>query len=496
LPRRLPRCMVTAMNNREQIDVQTLFAGHPFARVILDRLGAAGHEAVLIGGVVRDGLRSLWGDAVMYPPADVDIATSALPAEIRSLFAGHPIVGVGEEFGVIVIVSPDGRPYEVATYRVEGEYDGRWPSRVELVRDLAGDVRRRDLTINGLAASLDGDVIDLVGGMDDLKARRVRAIGDPSVRFAEDYLRMLRAVRFACQIDASLDGPTAEAISAHAEGLTAISGERIRDELLRILATPRGCRGVELLDQLGLLDHVLPELGAGKGVPQPEAYHPEGDVFEHTLAAMRVADTFVRDPIVKLAVLLHDIGKPQALARNEGANMGGHCALGAWQAKRIAHRLRLSRADTGRLTFLVKNHMRIADFPEMGRGKQVLFLTEAEVPGDRPLGDRYPRFVELLQVLVADCEASAHRAAGWEPILAETLRVVLHVERVGNLRRARDLVDGHDLSQLGLRDGPEMGRVLRILHDRILAGEVGSRDEALEAARSLLRGDHGTFGGH
>ena len=487
--------MVTPMENREQIDVQAVFDRHPFARQILLRLAAAGHEAVLIGGAVRDGLRRRWGEPVAYPPDDVDIATSALPGEIRRLFAGHPIVGVGEEFGVIVIVSPDGRPYEVATYRVEGDYDGRWPARVELVRDLAGDVGRRDLTINGLAATMSGDVVDLVGGVDDLRARRIRAIGDPNVRFGEDYLRMLRAVRFACQIDGRLDAATAKSISDHAPKLDAISGERVRDELLRILATPRARYGIELLDELRLLDHVIPELNAGKGVPQPEAYHPEGDVYQHTLAALQVADTFIHDPIVKLAVLLHDIGKPQALARNDGANMGGHCALGAWQAKRIAQRLRLSRADTGRLTFLVKNHMRIADFPEMGRGKQVLFLTEGEDAGATSLAGRYPRFFELLQVLVADCEASAHRASGWQPILTETLRVARHVERVGNLQRARGLVDGHDLGELGMLDGPEMGRTLGVLHDRILAGEIASRGEALEAARALVRASQGTQGG-
>ncbi len=481
------------MGNQEQIDVDALFARHPFARVILQRLAAAGHEAVLIGGVVRDGLRALWGEDVVYPPGDVDMATSALPGEIRSLFAGHPIVGVGEEFGVIVIVAPDGRPYELATYRVEGEYDGRWPGRVELVRDLVGDVRRRDLTINGLAATPDGRVIDLVDGVEDLRARRIRSIGDPNLRFGEDYLRMLRAVRFTCQIDGELEESTAKAIAEHGHKLADISGERVRDEVLRMLDTPRAGRGVAILEELGLLEEVLPEVSAEKGVRQPEEYHPEGDVFEHTLAAMRVADAFICDPLVKLAVLLHDVGKPQALERNEGANMGGHCALGARQAKRIAQRLRLSRTDAGRLVYLIRNHMRIADFPEMGRGKQVLFVTEGEALGARRAAERYPRFFELLQVLIADCEASAHRATGWGPILSETLRVILHVERVGNLRRARGLVNGHDLNELGMSDGPEMGRLLGALHDRILAGEISSRAEAIEAARVLLR-EQGTLG--
>jgi len=261
-----------SMTSVERIDVNAVFGAHPFARTILRRLRDAGHEAVLIGGVVRDGLMHGWGREVGFPPEDIDIATSALPEEVRSLFPDRPIVSVGEEFGVVVIVSPDGRSYEVATFRVEGEYDGRWPGKVKLVRELAGDVKRRDLTVNGLVAREDGDVIDLVGGIADLRAGRIRTIGDPSVRFNEDYLRMLRAVRFACQIPGKIDPDTADAIAASAPRILSISNERIRDELFRLLRTKRAADGIEMLDQLSLLEHILPELHATKGVPQPEEY--------------------------------------------------------------------------------------------------------------------------------------------------------------------------------------------------------------------------------
>jgi poly(A) polymerase len=474
------------MENTDRIDIRAVFDRHPFARRILTRLAEAGHEAVLIGGVVRDGVLAAWGELRTFPPDDVDIATSAMPEEIRALFADRPIVGVGEEFGVLVVVAPDGVGYEVATFRVEEEYDGRWPHRVELVRDLAGDVARRDFTINGLAARLDGRVIDLVGGISDLRGHLVRAIGKPEKRFAEDHLRMLRAVRFVCQIDGRLDPCTAAAATANAERLSGISWERIRDELLRVLSTVRASEGLALMDELGLLSHVLPELVKEKGVPQPEEYHPEGDVFVHTLMAMRVADSFVRDPIVKLAVLLHDIGKPEALERNAGANMGGHCALGARQVRQVAQRLRLSRAESSRLTHLVRHHMRIADLPEMGLGKQVRFLTEGEALGEVALARRYPLFFDLLQLLVADCEASAHRSSGWGPILRQTLRIADHVERVGDLQRARSLIDGHDLLELGESPGRRLGEILATLHDRILAGEIGTREEALAAARRLI----------
>jgi len=474
------------MNTTYRIDTNALFSLHPYVRVILDRLNAAGYEAVLIGGVVRDGVRSLLDPSLSFSPQDVDIATSALPNEIRRLFRDCPVVGVGEEFGVLVIVAPDGHEYEVATFRVEEEYDGRWPGKVELVRDLEEDLRRRDLTINGLAATADGEVIDLVGGIEDLNSKRIRAIGDPRVRFAEDYLRMLRTVRFACQIHGTIDPETVRAIEENAERISSISWERVRDEILRILQTDQGAHGLLLLDAYGLLRFILPEAVATKGVPQPEEYHPEGDVFVHTIAAVRVADWFIRDPLVKLAVLLHDIGKPYALERSGGVNMGGHEAVGARMTRKIGTRFRLSRHETARLVFLVKNHMRIADFPKMGRGKQVRFLSEGDNPAGRSLRERYPLFFDLLGVLVADCEACAHRSSGWVPILQETLRVVDHIDRVGSLNKARELIDGHALLAMGIEPGPRLGRILEGIHDRILAGEITTHDQALAAARTLL----------
>jgi len=469
-----------------QIDIDKIFVHHPFAKEILARLAGAGHEAVLIGGAVRDGLLAQFCPEADYPPDEVDIATSALPDEIRRLFADCQIVGVGEEFGVLIIVAPDGAEVEVATFRVEGEYNGRWPGTVELVRDLKSDVTRRDLTINGLAAANDGAVIDLVGGIEDLKAGLIKAIGDPRVRFAEDYLRMLRAVRFACQIHGKIDRETAEAIRANATKIQIISWERIREELFRLLKTDQAARGITLLDEFGLLVSILPEVTAMKGVPQPEIYHPEGDVYVHTLAAMQVADGFVREPLVKLAVLLHDVGKPYALERSGGANMGGHCAVGARIAKTIGQRLRLSRQEVSRLCFLIKNHMRIANFPEMGRGKQVRLLSEEEPLNASVLRKRYPRFFGLLQVLVADCEASAHRSSGWSPILRETLRVIAHIDQVCGLERARRFINGYALLEMGMQPGPELGKILEIIHDRILAGEITTQEEALVEARALL----------
>ncbi|MBU0595217.1 CCA tRNA nucleotidyltransferase [Candidatus Bipolaricaulota bacterium] len=474
------------MKETRSIDARAVFDAHPFAEVILSRLEEAGHRAVLIGGVVRDGLLAQLERAVTFPPRDVDIATSALPDEIRGLFSDCVIVGVGEEFGVLKIVAPDGRPYEVATFRVEGEYDGRWPGRVDLVRDLEGDVLRRDLTVNGLAATRTGVVIDLVGGAEDLVARRIRAIGDPVRRFGEDHLRMLRAVRFACQIGGDIDSATARAIAAHADSIQSVSNERIGEEFTRLLRTERAARGLSLLDELGLLKHLLPELTACKGVPQPEEYHPEGDVLVHTLAAVGVADALISDPIVKFAVVLHDIGKPDALERSGGVNMGGHCAVGARKVREIGRRFRLSRQDAGRLEYLVRHHMRIAAFPDMGRGKQVRFVSEGGDDSTAELRGRYGLFFDLLQLLVVDCEASAHRSSGWAPILRETIGVVEHIDLVCGLSRARELINGHDLFDLGLRPGPRLGEVLDAVHDQILAGRLATRQAALDEARRLI----------
>jgi len=477
------------MTKLKRISTDAVYEAHPFAREILARLHDAGFEAVLIGGVVRDGLQAQLQRDVVFPPNDIDIATAATPQEIRNAFHDRTIIGVGEEFGVLLIVAPDGRTYEVASFRVESEYDGRWPGKVDMVRDLESDLQRRDLTINGLAATSDGEVIDLVGGTKDLIARRVATIGDPSVRFSEDYLRMIRVVRFACYIDGDVDDATAQAVRDHAGEIQGISSERIGYELLRILSTHRSARGLELLDDLGLLSHILPELSSCHDVPQPEEYHPEGDVFVHTIEAMRIADGFIGDPIVKMAVALHDIGKPLALERNDGRNMGGHCAIGARMAKEIGRRLRLSKQQAQRLSFLVRHHMRIADFPKMGRGKQIRFLSEGEVQGVSTLSARYPLFFDLLQVLVADCEASAHRSTGWAPILLETIGVVDHIERVCGLQRAREIIDGHDLADLGLNPGPRLGRILNYIHDRILAGHISTHEDAISCARSLIDED-------
>lgn len=473
-----------------RIPIERIWQEHPTAKEIVEGLSAAGHTVVLVGGVVRDAILAELSD-LPFSPQDVDIATSAPPHEIPRLFPKHRVLPVGEAFGVMVVVGRDGRQYEVATFRTEEGYrDGRRPEHVRWA-DLAEDLKRRDFTVNGLAATPDGEVIDLVGGIEDLQARLIRTIGDPDRRFSEDYLRMLRAVRFVCQLGFQLEKNTADAIRRHAEKILRISWERIRDELVRILATPRSAEGLELLADLGLLEHILPEIGRLRGVPQPEEYHPEGDVFSHTVFALRVADGIWDEPLLKLAILFHDAGKPLALARSGGEHMAGHCQLGARIAEEALTRLRFPRKDIEHVSFLVSEHMRVARLPEMGLGKQVLLLETGEKE-EHPLSQcvrRFPKFSDLLRVLICDAEASAHRSRAWLPVLAQTVRLLVHLRRVQGVKRARQLISGHDLLAMGIRPGPVLGKILSAIHERILAGEISSREEALKEAAKFLRSD-------
>ncbi len=472
-----------------RIDVARVLERHPFVGEILERLSRAGHQAVLVGGVVRDGIiAQLRGEA--FSPHDVDIATSASPEEVKRLFRDRPVLSVGEAFGVVIVVAPDGSRYEVATFRSEHGYsDGRRPDRVTWT-SLEEDLRRRDFTVNGLAARPDGEVIDVVGGIADIRAGVIRTIGDPRDRFSEDYLRLLRAVRFACQLGFSIEPRTAAAIKENSERISGVAWERIREELVRMFSSPRAARGIELMDELGLLPRILPEIAALKGVPQDPQYHPEGDVFVHTVLALKIADELGLSPLVKLGVLFHDVGKPEAWRRSGGEHTGGHEVVGERLAREALRRLRFPTREIEHVGFLVREHMRVGRLAEMGLGKQVRLLARGE-DERAPLDDfvaRFPLFSDLLRLFICDAEASAHRDSAWLPLLSHVVRLHLHVLRVQGLKRARELINGHDLIALGEKPGPRLGRVLSEVQERILAGEIGSREEALELARRLLGG--------
>ncbi len=440
---------------------------------------------------MRDGVLAVReGRAHAWVPKDVDIATEAPPGRVLELLPEFKVLEVGKAFGVVIVVGPNGRRYEVATFRTEGDYpDGRRPQEVRW-GTLEDDVRRRDFTVNGLVATRDGHVVDLVGGVADIERGVIRTIGSPDRRFSEDRLRMLRAVRFSCQLGFSIDKATEDAIRVHAQAITRVSWERIRDEFLRLLATPRSARGIRLLRSTGLLACVLPEVAALGGVPQSEVYHPEGDVFEHTCAALEVADGLWDDPYLKLGILLHDVGKPIALERWSGEHMSGHCRVGAAIAEEVLRRLRLPARQVSWVVHLVREHMRAARLQEMGLGKQLRLLSVEECPG-APYDDldkRYPLFADLVRLMICDAEGSAHKASAWRPLLAHVVGLLVHVDRLQGVQRARQLLNGDDLLELGMPPGPQLGRVLEEIHELILAGVIRTREEALAEAARQARG--------
>src|SRR5229473_2392404 len=317
------------------------------ARQIVTKLKTSGYQAYWVGGCVRDLL--LGGQ-----PKDYDIATDARPAEVTALFPKSDLVGA--HFGV-VLVRESGAQVEVATFRSDHTYvDGRHPLSVEFETDPRQDVLRRDFTINALLLDPDSDeILDFEGGREDLRNRLVRAIGDPEIRFHEDHLRLLRAVRFAARLDYQIEAGTLRAIQRLHHLILKVSAERVRDELIRILTEGGACRGFELLDETGLLADILPEVAAMKGVAQPPEYHPEGDVWIHTLLLLEKLE----NPSATLAMgaLLHDVGKPPTFRVAERIRFDGHVEKGVEMATAIMNRLRFSSDQIRQVTALIANHM-------------------------------------------------------------------------------------------------------------------------------------------
>ncbi|MGH9430915.1 MAG: CCA tRNA nucleotidyltransferase [Terriglobia bacterium] len=420
------------------------------ALAVLGRLRDAGFEGYFVGGCVRDQLMGRL-------PQDYDIATNAHPGQVLELFPGA--LPVGAKFGV-VLVSKESGDVEVATYRSDGRYDdGRHPVEVRFASTAEEDVRRRDFTINGLLFDpIEERVLDHVGGEADLRARRVRTIGDPGQRFSEDYLRMLRAVRFAARFNFTIHPPALAAIRELAPRLREVSAERTRDEILKILTEGSPRRGFELLDECGLLAEVLPEVKALQGVEQPPQFHPEGDVWIHTLMML----DGLRQPSETLAlgVLLHDVGKPPTFSFRDRIRFDGHPEVGAKMAKEISGRLRLSSKQTERVVELVRHHLRFKDFPKMRRSTQLRFL-------------RMEGFDEHLELHRLDCLSSHRDLTHYE--LARRMLQEIPAEEI----RPRPLVDGDDLIAAGHKPGPRFKEILQAVEDAQLDGIISSREDAL-----------------
>lgn len=422
------------------------------ALALAARLRAGGYQAYLVGGCVRDLLLGV-------PPKDFDIATDAEPAELIRLFPGADLVGA--HFGVVLV---DG--VEVATFRSDSAYpDGRRPEAVRFERSPQADAARRDFTVNGLFFDPVAErVLDFVGGERDLRAGVIRAIGAPDERFAEDHLRLLRAVRFAARLGFVVEAETLAAMRRQASLVKGVAMERVKDELNRILIQGEARRGFELLESAGLLVWVLPEVDAMKGVAQPPEFHPEGDVWTHTL--MMLAG--LREPSLALAwgVLLHDVGKPPTFRVAERIRFDGHAEVGARMASAMLLRLRQANDLTEPVVDLVARHMDWMNLRQMREAKQKRFL-------------RRKNFAEHLELHRLDCLCSHGDLRHYEYAVARL------AELPGEALRPAPLLNGDDLIAAGFLPGPRFRRILEAVEDAQLEGRVGSREEALRWAAAV-----------
>jgi poly(A) polymerase len=448
------------MNLRESMGMKD-------ATLVVETLRQHGFQAYLVGGCVRDLL-------LEREPKDYDVATDATPSQVMDIFP--QTYAVGAQFGV-VLVPPNrvqrnagegsqANAVEVATFRSDiGYSDGRHPDEVRFSRDPREDAARRDFTINGMLLDpMSGKVLDFVDGRDDLAAGIVRTIGDPEKRFAEDKLRMLRAVRFAARFGYQIDAATFEAIHKLAPRIEVVSRERVRDELTRMLTEGHARRAFLMLDESSLLQEVLPEISAMKGVAQPPEFHPEGDVFVHT---MLLLENLPNPCPLTLAwgALLHDVGKPTTFrVAPDRIRFDGHVEVGVKIAEEICRRMRFSNEETEQILALVDNHMRFGQATRMKESTLKRFL-------------RLPGFDEHLALHRADCLASHRNLTTYEFVQQKLAEIP--PEKI----RPRPLVTGDDLIEAGHVPGPRFREILNAVEDAQLEGRLPSRDAALEFVR-------------
>ena len=422
------------------------------ARVIVERLRLHGFEALYAGGCVRDHLLGL-------EPHDYDVATNARPQQVESLFPRT--VPVGVQFGVILVLE-QGAEIQVASFRGDGVYhDGRHPESVHFT-DAEGDARRRDFTINGLFYDpINDTVFDFVGGQEDLKTGVLRAIGTPSERFAEDKLRLLRAVRFATTLGFTIDQETWKAVLEFASTIHMVSAERIREELVKTLLSPNRVWGFDLLNESGLLRAILPEIEALKGCDQPPEFHPEGDVFVHTRLMLSMLAPDASLPLI-LSVLLHDIGKPATRIVDETGRIrfNGHEGVSAQMGLRLLHRLRFPNEVIDAVLPAVRLHMSFKDVPNMRVATLKRMMAR-------------PTFDEELELHRVDCLAS-HGMLDNHALLIAKREEFSHEPLI-----PPPLVTGHDLISLGWKPDKRFAEILQAVQNRQLEGTLRSKDEAL-----------------
>jgi poly(A) polymerase len=424
------------------------------AKGIVGQLKSAGFKAFLVGGCVRD-------IAMGIPPQEYDIATSATPQDVMKIFPST--VPVGVSFGVVLVLEGNNK-FEVASFRKEEKYtDGRHPDRVVYSTDEKEDVMRRDFTINGmLYEPFEETVIDLIGGLDDIKRRVIKTIGKPDDRFKEDKLRMLRAIRFGAGLDFVIEQDTFLSIKSLAPLISQVSKERIRDEIIKIITQSHPGNGLRLLRESKLLRYILPEVEKMNGVPQPPEFHPEGDVFNHTCIILDKLYEITggdNSPELAMGALLHDIGKPDTYTVTDRIRFNGHDRIGARMAKNICKDLKFSKKQIEIITSLVKEHLKFKD---------VFKMREATIK--RFLG--MSNFDDHFKLHLADCLAS-HGSTEAYDFIVKKLKDYKKEEL-----KPKPLLNGYDLIDMGYPRGPLYTKILDSLEEAQLEGTVTNREDA------------------
>jgi poly(A) polymerase len=442
------------------VDTERTSSLRQTATALVQRLHKAGFAAFWVGGCVRDFLLG-------REPGDYDIATSALPEQVEKLF--KRTIAVGRKFGVVVVIER-GQQFQVATFRAEADYqDGRHPERVSF-GDARADALRRDFTVNGLFYDpVAKKLHDWVGGETDLRARLIRTIGSPAERFAEDHLRLLRAVRFAAQLGFDIEPETFAAIKSHAPKIRLISAERIRDELIKLFSPPHASDGLALLRQSGLLSEVLPEIAATITCEQSPDYHPEGSVFNHLLLMLKHLPP---DGPVSLpwAVLLHDVAKPLTASPDPDTgsiHFYGHERVGAEMAENILERLRFPRKQIDAIVKAVRCHMQFKDARQMRKSTLRRLLMR-------------PTFPLELELHRLDCAGSHGRMDVYEFLVQQAAELEKQPQIIP------PLLNGEDLIGLGIKPGPQLGALLKELREKQLQDELKTRAQALAWVQQQL----------
>ena len=420
------------------------------AQKMVKILSDAGFKAYWAGGCVRDMVMGI-------EPVDYDIATDARPEQVMKLF--KKTIQVGACFGVVKVLYDDFE-FEVATFRSDGEYiDGRRPEDVHFSTEKE-DAFRRDFTINGIFYDpAHKKIIDYVNGLADIKNKIVRTINDPKDRFSEDRLRLIRAVRFAAGFQYEIEPYTYNTIKELADTILQVSDERIRDELCKMLTGVHPANSIQLLDEVGMLKVILPEVSAMKGIKQPEEFHPEGDVWEHTMLMLKNMSS--PTPEMALGVLLHDVGKPPTFSIEDRIRFNNHCEIGARITEEIGERLRLSKKQVEHISELVLHHLRFKDVQKMRESKLKRFL-------------RLPNFADHLELHRLDCLASHGNLNNLEFCKHKLLE--LKPEEI----KPKPLINGHNLIAMGYKAGPFFKQILTVVEDAILEGQIRTHDDAVK----------------